>query len=147
MTVISTLNPDQKNRWETLFTEYCAFYGFDCTPEKLTTVWQWLMDQDNSLTALAAYDDQRQLIGFAHYQTMPLTLFGADTGYLADLYISPEHRRQGIAEQLHQAFIKAGKQKGWPFVAWLTQEGNTPARAMYDKTAEMTDLRYYVQEL
>jgi len=147
MTVINTLNPDQKSRWETLFTEYCAFYGFDCSAEKQATVWQWLMDPHNSLTALAAYDNQQQLIGFAHYQTMPLSLFGTDTGYLADLYISPEYRRQGSAEQLHQAFVDAGKQQGWPFAAWLTQEGNAPARAMYDKTAEMTDLRYYVQQL
>lgn len=147
MSQITALQATDQQRWADLFTQYCEFYGFDCTDQKKATVWEWLMDGENSFTALAARNAEGKLVGFAHYQTMPLSLFGTDTGYLADLFVDPAHRRQGIAEQLHQAFTDAGKEKGWPFAAWLTQEGNTAARAMYDKTADMTDLRYYVEQL
>ncbi len=145
-TTITTLKQDDKAQWHQLFSKYCAFYNFDCSTEKADTVWQWIFDVQHPLQALAAYD-QQQLVGIAHYQVMPLSLFGANTGYLADLYIAKEARRQGVAKALHQAFITEGKQQGWPFAAWLTQEGNQAARNLYDQQAEMTDLRYYVQSI
>ena len=145
--LITALDHKDRARWEQLFVEYCDFYGFDCSPTKRDTVWQWLFDLHHPLTAIAARDSDQQLVGFAHYQTMPLSLFGTETGYLADLYVDKAYRRQGIATQLHRAFIEHASQKGWSFVAWLTQEGNTQARSLYDKTAQMTDLRYYVQQI
>lgn len=131
--------------WRQLFSEYCAFYGFDCNDDKLTTVWQWLFDDQHVLKGLVADDGNGTVIGLLHFQTMPMSLFGADTGYLADLYVSPDHRRNGVARLLHEAFVATGKEKGWPFGAWLAQEGNSTARAMYDQSADLTDLRYYVQ--
>jgi len=142
---ISNLTATDKSVWQRLFTEYCQFYGQDCPSEKSDTVWQWLSDPRHPLQGIAAYDKQSQLVGIAHYQSTPLSLFGTETGYLADLYVDSSVRRQGVARLLHQAFINEGKRQNWPFTAWLTQEGNQAARNLYDQSAELTDLRYYVQ--
>jgi GNAT superfamily N-acetyltransferase len=51
--------------------------------------------------------------------------------YIGDLYVAPEHRRQGIARALLAAMARAGHATGARHL-WLTaQEGNTPAHAFY----------------
>lgn len=139
---ISRLRNDDFERWSQLFEQYCRFYHFDCSTQKKATVCQWLFD--------ANYPLEGFVIGILHYQTVPLSLFslfGTDTGYLADLCVDQRYRQNGIATLLHEEFVTRGKAVGWPFTAWLTQETSSTARGMYDQCAELTDLRYYVQTL
>lgn len=144
---IDKLHQDDFHSWSELFSAYCQFYAIECPEDKLTQVWQWLFNPEHPLQGLGAYSADNTLVGLLHYQAIPLSLFGSDTGYLSDLYIAPEHRCQGIARLLQDAFTAIGKRANWPFCAWLTQEENSQARALYDQNATATDFRYYVQDL
>lgn len=51
--------------------------------------------------------------------------------YVGDLYVRPEHRRQGVAQALLAALARAGHARGARHL-WLTaREGNTAAHALY----------------
>jgi GNAT superfamily N-acetyltransferase len=94
-----------------------------------------------------------QPVGLAHYlfhssawSSSPLAQC-----YLNDLYVSPEHRGQDLAERLIREVESIAKREaeGCGRVYWLTQPGNQRARKVYDRVcateigvgADQADLR------
>lgn len=63
--------------------------------------------------------------------------------YLQDLYADPDVRGQGIGAALITAVYAAADEAGAPTVYWMTQEGNSQARKLYDQIAEPTDFIKY----
>lgn len=51
-------------------------------------------------TAIVAEEGGRP-VGFLLVGLQPNDITGQPTGYMADIYVEPEYRRQGIAEQMH----------------------------------------------
>ena len=59
-------------------------------------------------------------------------------GFLDDLFVVPEARGKDVVEALYAELNNFGKEKGWPFVRWITADNNYRARSVYDKIAEKT---------
>jgi len=52
--------------------------------------------------------------------------------YVAELYVQPEHRRQGLGLALMNAALTAARAQGADYVEVATSEDDTGARALYE---------------
>jgi GNAT superfamily N-acetyltransferase len=90
---------------------------------------------------LAIVNDQP--VGLVHYLFHRHGWKVEDVCYLQDLYTAPDARGLGVGRRLITAVYDAAKAHGTTSVYWLTQEGNTTARALYDQLATKTDFIKY----
>ena len=144
---IRPLLPVDLPRLFPLFGAYLDFYG---VPRALETANNFLAQRlgaDDS-TCLGAFDG-RELVGFAlcHHTHNSLRL--APAWILHDLFVSPAHRRHGVAESLLDAVHTRARAAGACEVVLSTAHENTAAQALYAKHGyrEDTDFRVYVRNL
>lgn len=65
-----------------------------------------------------------EMIGFLFGFVAPGTTGSADTAYVHMVGIHPDHRRQGVAKKLYEAFAQACKQRGCQRIKSITTVGN-----------------------
>ena len=128
--------------WSALWQSYLTFYNSTLPPEQTERTWQRLMDAQFNLYGLAALQGDT-LVGITHYLFHPSSWTEHDYCYLQDLFVTPEHRGQGIARQLIDSVVVAAKARPAQRVYWLTQESNAAARLLYDKVASSTGFIQY----
>jgi len=93
----------------------------------------WTADQlisqmpDDKHVFIAAVDDCGRVLGYVGM------LHIIDEGYISNVAVSPEHRRQGIADMLIDSLCAEAEQLELSFVTLEVREGNSPARALYAK--------------
>ncbi len=86
---------------------------------------------DERTIAIVAEDDDGSLIGYATAHTTYETGHAERGLYVADLYVAPAHRRQGVARALLAAAARRGHAIGARHL-WLTaKDGNAAAHAFY----------------
>jgi ribosomal protein S18 acetylase RimI-like enzyme len=136
--IVSRLNPDDRKQWKSLYQGYAAFYKMPMNTTILDTVWSWLYDEHNPFFGLIAKDQAGNALGLAHCRDMPSPLRGAIVGFLDDLYVRPEFRGTGCVQALYRGLNELGRDRGWPFVRWITADDNYRGRASYDKIAART---------
>ena len=68
-----------------------------------------------------------RLAGYAGIQTV------LDEGYITNVAVAPEHRRQGLAAALMGELLRFAGERGLAFVTLEVRESNTPARKLYEK--------------
>ena len=81
-----------------------------------------------------------RLVGAAHLA------FGDDLAELG-LSVSPGSRRKGVGAALIEQVTHWAREHGCEKVYWLTQNGNTRARGLYDRVASATGFVHYEVEL
>lgn len=126
---------DDYAQWQTCYRLYAAFYAVPINDRTLQTTWGWLCDPAYPLEGLVAVAPTGEIVGIAHYRVYPEPLLGQEAGYLDDLYVLQDHRRQGIARALITHLSDIARARNWPFVRWITAFDNTTARALYDQVA------------
>ena len=82
-----------------------------------------------------ARDDDGTPIGIVHWLTHASTWALGDYCYLEDLYVSPDARGTGAGRALIAHVRDWAAEHGAAKVYWLTAEGNTTARTLYDRVA------------
>ncbi len=81
---------------------------------------------ENDLAAfLVALDGQGAVAGYAGLQVVP------DEGYILNVAVRPDCRRQGIAGQLLQVFLDFAKGNHLAFLTLEVRASNYPAIALY----------------
>ena len=81
---------------------------------------------DNALSAfLVALDDQDRVAGYAGLQVI------LDEGYIANVAVRPDCRRQGVASQLLQVFINFAEGNKLSFLTLEVRASNYDAIALY----------------
>ena len=60
-------------------------------------------------------------------------MYVLDEGYISNVAVSPEHRRQGIADKLIDRLCKICEGLSLSFVTLEVRAGNAPAIALYEK--------------
>ncbi len=70
-------------------------------------------------------------VGIAVLRFRPSIWSTADECYLAELYVSPEHRGGGLGRALMVAAIEAARARGADYMDLGTSEDDTTARALY----------------
>ena len=81
---------------------------------------------DDSHEFLLAVEGDK-LIGYVGLMTV------LDEGYLSNVAVASEHRRQGIAEALLKALLMRARARKLSFVTLEVRAGNTPAQTLYRK--------------
>ena len=76
---------------------------------------------------LAAEDEAGELLGYIGMMHV------LDEGYISNVAVSPDRRRQGIGDALTAALIKICEALGLSFVTLEVRAGNKPAIALYEK--------------
>ncbi len=74
---------------------------------------------------------------------MHRSLSGAQVVYLSDLYTLPEARGLGVGRALIDHVRGFARANGYPSVRWLTAEGNSVARRLYDSYAPASGFILY----
>lgn len=112
-----------------LFDDYRVHYGQPSSPEHTRS---WLHDQlaQRRLSAAAAIraDD---ICGFITATIMPASLMLGTAWSIRDLYVAPQHRRNGVAHALLQHVIHNARSAGARRVSLQTETDNIPALRLY----------------
>lgn len=100
--------------------------------EKVTSeTWARLIDPDFPIHGLVA-EKNSALVGLLHYVVHPTTGNIKPVCYMQDVYVTPDHRREGIACKLIQHLADQAKShKQWVRVYWLAESNNIAAQTLY----------------
>ena len=133
--MIRELRSDDREAWERLFVAYGEFYESEFSREVLDRVWAILQDESSGLHGLVAEND-RVVVGIAHYRFHPDTFSGGWDWFLDDLYVDPGARGSGLATALIEVIVKRAREKGQPgTLRWITAADNERAQRVYDRIA------------
>ncbi|MGI4858260.1 MAG: GNAT family N-acetyltransferase [Janthinobacterium lividum] len=125
-------------RWLDLWQQYCQFYETPLGDDVTAHTWARIVTPGEPIHALIAMDDAGRALGICNYVCHPNTWSSRQTCYLEDLYVSPDARRQGVAQALIAALAELGRAQHWLRIYWITHDDNAPARALYDRVATNT---------
>jgi GNAT superfamily N-acetyltransferase len=117
-----------------LLRGYCDFYEANPTDEGLEAMARAVMAlPEDQAFLLVAEDDPGEVVGFAACAWKWSSLRGARIVVLDDLFVDPDARGQGFADQLIAATAEAARRHGAPVVTWLTAPDNHRAQKVYDR--------------
>lgn len=143
---IRPLTADDFELWQTLWHDYLRFYNTDLPAETTVVTWRKILDTDSAIFGFGAWQDNR-LVGIVHTVLHPNTWNTTDCCYLEDLFVTDALRGQGVGRALiHHVYDFAEKQ-GCNRVYWVTQADNLPARQLYERVANQTEMVQYRKDL
>ena len=117
-----------------LYRAYCEFYESDPPDEGLERMCLALIaEPEVEGVLLAGCDEGGNVVGFAALAWKWSSLRGAKIGYLEDLFVAPEARGSGLAEELIAACAERARERGATAIEWLTAPDNHRAQAVYDR--------------
>ena len=131
-----------KRKWEKLYKAYADFYKVPMNSGILNALWDWILD-DNHIVNGICYELEGNIIGIAHYRTMPRPIRGEYIGFLDDLFVEPKFRGQQIAQKLISHLKSLSKANNWNGIRWITHSSNENAKKLYDKIANNTGFELY----
>lgn len=129
------LAPSDRAAWDTLWAGYLDFYETRLDPAVSQATWDRLLDPAWPMFALVA-DLEGETIGLVQCVMHPATWAIGPYCYLEDLYVAPQARGTGAGRALIEAVYARADAMGAARVYWLTHEGNTTARQLYDRVAQ-----------
>jgi ribosomal protein S18 acetylase RimI-like enzyme len=144
--IVTNISEQDRTQWQDMYHGYAEFYRVPMNDEILETVWGWIHDGSNPFFGLIAKDKAGDALGFMHCREMASPLRGAQVGFLDDLFVRSEARGLGVVEVLYESLGDLARERGWPFVRWITAEDNHRARAVYDRLSSKTDWVTYQME-
>lgn len=134
------------NDWLRLWQSYLNFYETNLPISTIDQTWKNLLDENVAIYRFGAWSDNR-LIGITHVVLHPNTWNTTEYCYLGDLYVDDAIRGQRVGRKLIEHVYNVASDKGCNRVYWVTHEGNTPVRALYDTLATQTDMMQYRKNL
>ncbi|MEM6577112.1 MAG: GNAT family N-acetyltransferase [Pseudomonadota bacterium] len=141
--IIRPLLSSDLARWDSLWTQYLAFYETTLPPDVHETAFTRLLsDSPHEFRGLIAERDGEP-IGLAHYLFHRTLWSVEDTCYLMDLFVDPKVRGGGVGRALINAVHEDAAKHGIPGTYWMTQEFNYKGRMLYDQVAERTPFIIY----
>ncbi len=117
-----------------LMRAYCDFYETAPSDEALLDLSRALLaGADAEGVQLIARDERSLAIGFATLLWSWDTTEGARVAIMHDLFVAPQARGGGVAEQLIDACVARCRQRGAVRLDWQTAPENVRAQAVYDR--------------
>ncbi len=142
---IIPLREEDRPVWAALWRDYLAFYGTSRPDSVFDATFSRFIDPARpGMRAWLAWIDG-QAVGLVHAIAHPHGWQLADVTYLQDLFTTPAARGNGVARALIETVYDDADAAGRPSVYWMTNTGNTTARALYDRIATPTDFMKYVR--
>ena len=140
--MIRKLELKDKENWSKLYNGYADFYKVPMNKGILDTLWGWIQDVTHDVNGIC-FELEGNIVGIAHYRTMPRPIKGQYIGFLDDLFVEPEFRRQKIAQKLISYLKSLSKANNWDGIRWITHSSNQNAKKLYDKIANNTGFELY----
>jgi len=140
--MIRTLELKDKENWIKLYCGYAKFYNVPMNQSILDTLWGWIHDNNHIVNGIC-YELNSNIVGIAHYRTMPRPIKAKYIGFLDDLFVNPEFRGQKIAQKLINHLKSLSKANNWDGIRWITHSSNENAKKLYDKIANNTGFVLY----
>ncbi len=140
--MIRKLELNDKENWSKLYNDYADFYKVPMNKGILDTLWGWIQDVTHDVNGIC-FELEGNIVGIAHYRTMPRPIKGQYIGFLDDMFVEPEFRRQKIAQKLISYLKSLSKANNWDGVRWITHSSNENAKKLYDKIANNTGFELY----
>ena len=140
--MIRKLNLKYKEKWSKLYYGYAEFYQVPMNQAILNTLWGWIHDNNHIVNGIC-YELDSNIVGIAHYRTMPRPIKGKYIGFLDDLFVDAEFRGQKIAQKLINHLKSLSKTNNWYGIRWITHSSNENAKKLYDKIANNTGFELY----
>ena len=128
--MIRKLELKDKENWSKLYNGYADFYKVPMNKGILDTLWGWIQDVTHDVNGIC-FELEGNIVGIAHYRTMPRPIKGQYIGFLDDLFVEPEFRGQKIAQKLIVHLKSLSKANNWD------------AKKLYDKIANNTGFELY----
>jgi len=150
MTSISALKvrplmASDRDAWAAHWTAYLSFYKSSVPTATYDVFFERLLGNDpQDFKALVAVLDGK-IVGLTHFLYHRHGWKVENVCYLQDLYADPAVRGKGIGRALIKGVYDAADANGTPAVYWLTQDGNTQARILYDRIAQVSDFIKYAR--
>jgi GNAT superfamily N-acetyltransferase len=117
-----------------LMRGYCEFYEVDPSDDALLAMSRALIaDPQLEGIQLIARDDEGGAIGFATIFWSWSTTAGARIGTMNDLFVAPEGRGSGAADDLIRSSVERCRERGAVRLEWQTALDNHRAQAVYDR--------------
>ncbi|MGU7778551.1 GNAT family N-acetyltransferase [Burkholderia sp. PU8-34] len=133
--------------WRPLWQGYQRFYNTALSDAVFATTWARLMDPDEPMFVLGAFDASGTLLGIVHAIYHRSCWTEGPYCYLQDLFTAAEARGRGAGGALIEAVYAHAREAGASRVYWLTHETNTTARALYDRLANNAGFIQYRKDL
>ena len=140
--MIRKLEKKDKKNWDKLYCDYANFYKVPMNTEILDTLWGWIQDESHDVNGFC-FELDGKIVGIAHYRTMPRPIKGRYIGFLDDLFVEPNIRKQKIAQKLINHLKSLSKANNWQEVRWITLSSNEHAKKLYVKIANNTGFELY----
>jgi GNAT superfamily N-acetyltransferase len=116
-----------------LMRGYCDFYEVSPADDALLALARALIaDPERDGVQLIARSDGAA-VGFATIYWSWATTIAARIGVMNDLFVAPEARGTGAAEQLIEACVDECRQHGAAELTWQTATDNERAQRVYDR--------------
>ena len=140
---LRSLNVADLKQWQTLWQGYLTFYKSEL-PESLSALtWGRLLNPDEPISGIAAFDEQGIMLGFTHIVYHRSTWSATHYCYLEDLFTAPGSRGKGVARALIEAVRVQALADNCSRLYWHTHENNTVAQALYDRVATQSGFIQY----
>jgi len=140
--MIRNLELKDFENWSKLYKSYADFYKVPMNKVILDTLWNWIHDVNHVVNGFC-YELDSNIVGIAHYRTMPRPIKGQYIGFLDDLFVDPEFRGKKIAQKLIYHLKSLSKANNWNGIRWITHSSNKNAKKLYDKIAINTGFELY----
>ena len=140
--MIRFLEQKDKEKWAKLYNGYADFYKVPMNTGVLDTLWNWIHDKNHVVNGIC-FELNNEIVGIAHYRTMPRPIKGQYIGFLDDLFVEPEFRGKKIAQKLINHLKSLSKSNNWDGIRWITHSSNENAKKLYNKIANNTGFELY----
>jgi GNAT superfamily N-acetyltransferase len=144
--LIRQLVPADKENWLVLWRGYLEFYAQELSEEQTELSWERLLNSQDGLNALVAISGE-ELVGLAHYYWTPSTWTKHKDLYLEDLFVSPSHRKKGVADALIERLRTIASAAGAKKLHGQTHKDNLIARQLYGGLGTQSEFLVYEKEL
>ncbi|WP_033288463.1 GNAT family N-acetyltransferase [Amycolatopsis jejuensis] len=132
MAEISFLTESDRAGWEKLARGKDAYFDVERSDNSYAETWRRLLG-DEHIRGIGARLDGA-MVGIAHY-LFHASIWKTGRCYLADLFVTDEVRRQGVATALVEWVARDAEEHGFPALYWNTLE-DAPARKLYDRVGK-----------
>ena len=141
--IIRPVEAEDKTIWTEMWHDYNTFYDASVPAAVTAVTWTRILDQASPVKSLLATNAEGDVLGFANYILHPYTWSDKLACLLDDLFVRPEARNQGVGRALIEHLVVLAQELGCGRLYWMTREGNSSARRLYDHFCKNDDFVRY----
>lgn len=134
--------PEDIEQLASLFDQYRTFYGKTPDLNLAKSFLQERMLKEQSVI-LVAETEPGDLAGFTQLYPSFSSLSAATVYVLNDLFVAPDHRREGVAQALLEAAEAFARESGAVQLSLSTAMTNDPAQSLYEGMGWTRDQEFY----